>query len=117
MTGARIRGQTLIIKRLDAHAIANRILRKENYLIALFNKDILDLSFPLLGSQPLLTRIVEWSLSYCVLSFAFDEKGQVKRRFLKEANRCVLSTKKTHTPSGRLVLGQVLHHQTHSIQA
>lgn len=30
-------------KKLDAHDIANRILRQENYLIALFNKDLLDL--------------------------------------------------------------------------
>ncbi|KIR54433.1 autophagy-like protein 9 [Cryptococcus gattii Ru294] len=31
------------VKKLDAHDIANRILRQENYLIALFNKDLLDL--------------------------------------------------------------------------
>ncbi|WVQ65483.1 uncharacterized protein L199_003659 [Kwoniella botswanensis] len=30
-------------KKLDAHDVANRILRQENYLIALFNKDLLDL--------------------------------------------------------------------------
>ncbi len=34
-------------QRMDAHDIANRLMRKENYLIALFNKDILDLSIPL----------------------------------------------------------------------
>ncbi|WWD18817.1 hypothetical protein CI109_103272 [Kwoniella shandongensis] len=31
------------VKKLDAHDVANRILRQENYLIALFNKDLLDL--------------------------------------------------------------------------
>ncbi|KAL1408059.1 autophagy protein atg9 [Vanrija albida] len=41
---------------LDAHDIANRILRKENYLIALFNKDVLDLRFRL----PLPNAIVDW---------------------------------------------------------
>lgn len=32
--------------RLDAHDVANRIMRKENYLIALFNKSVLDLAIP-----------------------------------------------------------------------
>ncbi|KAK0549112.1 autophagy protein atg9 [Tilletia horrida] len=32
---------------LDAHDIANRIMRQNNYLIALFNKDVLNLSVPL----------------------------------------------------------------------
>ncbi|WRT66735.1 uncharacterized protein IL334_003698 [Kwoniella shivajii] len=31
------------LKKLDAHDVANRILRQENYLIALFNKELLDL--------------------------------------------------------------------------
>ncbi|WVR06657.1 hypothetical protein IAU60_003689 [Kwoniella sp. DSM 27419] len=31
------------VKKLDAHDVANRILRQENYLIALFNKELLDL--------------------------------------------------------------------------
>lgn len=34
-------------QRMDAHDIANRLMRKENYLIALFNKDILDLTLPI----------------------------------------------------------------------
>ncbi|KAG6844926.1 hypothetical protein H0H87_002410 [Tephrocybe sp. NHM501043] len=33
--------------KLDAHDIANRIMRQENYLIALFNKELLDLRVPL----------------------------------------------------------------------
>lgn len=33
--------------RLDAHDVANRIMRKENYLIALFNKSVLNLAVPL----------------------------------------------------------------------
>ncbi len=40
-------GRTGLPSRLNAHDVVNRILRKENYLIALFNKDILDLSVPL----------------------------------------------------------------------
>ena len=78
-------------KKLDAHIIANRILRKDNYLIALFNKDILNLRVPFLSQEPLLTRLMEWSLSFCILSFVFDERGQLRKRFLKENNRYMLS--------------------------
>ncbi|KAG9318602.1 autophagy protein Apg9-domain-containing protein [Chiua virens] len=40
---------------LDAHDIANRIMRQENYLIALFNKELLDLRVPL---PPALKKIL-----------------------------------------------------------
>ena len=75
------------VRVLDAHMIANRIMRKENYMIALFNKDILNLSFPMLfGRQQMLTKLMEWALSYCILSFVFKENGQINKRFLKERN-------------------------------
>ncbi|KAH9271669.1 hypothetical protein BASA83_006037 [Batrachochytrium salamandrivorans] len=83
-------GQTnpaAVLRRLNAHAIANRILRKDNYMIALFNKDILDLSAPFLGSRQIMSKLMEWNLSYCVFSYVFDEKGMFHKRFLKESNR------------------------------
>ena len=39
--------QSKTMPRLNAHDIVNRIMRKENYLIALFNKDVMDLRIPL----------------------------------------------------------------------
>ena len=72
---------------LDAHNIANRIMRKENYMIAIFNKDILDLTVPYLVKRQMLTQIMEWNLSFCILSYVFNEKGYVRKRFLKEVNR------------------------------
>lgn len=33
-------------KRMNAHDVVNRIMRKQNYMIALFNKDLLDLRLP-----------------------------------------------------------------------
>ncbi|KAI9341801.1 APG9-domain-containing protein [Zopfochytrium polystomum] len=74
-------------ERLDAFAIANRIMRKENYLIALFNKDILDLRLPYMGSKQMLTKIIEWNLSFCIIAYLFDDNGSVRKRFLKESNR------------------------------
>lgn len=76
-------------QRLDAHDIANRIMREENYLIALFNKDILNLSIPLplLKDRPFLTKTLEWNLSFCLLGFLFDDQGQVRRHFTRDAHR------------------------------
>ncbi|KZO97798.1 APG9-domain-containing protein [Calocera viscosa TUFC12733] len=90
-------------QKLDAHDIANRIMRQENYLIALFNKELLDLSLPL-SLLPLpsfinvktspgggtLTRALEWNLRFCVMEFFCDPYGRPRQVFLKERNSKVL---------------------------
>ncbi|KAI6127755.1 putative transmembrane protein [Pisolithus croceorrhizus] len=88
---------------LDAHDIANRIMRQENYLIALFNKDMLDLRVPLPhtlkrllygdngeGSGKTLTRVLEWNLRFCLMEYLFDQRGRVRKVFLKNKNRAAL---------------------------
>jgi autophagy-related protein 9 len=106
----------------------SRILRQENYLIALFNKDLLDLRvrFPvphalekfvpprllaprsqiLPATNPgasvrsdrrervfiafghnTLTKALEWNLRFCLLGFLFDERGQVRKEFVREKRR------------------------------
>ncbi|KAI8974109.1 autophagy protein Apg9-domain-containing protein [Pilobolus umbonatus] len=77
---------------ITEHAIASRIMRKENYLIALFNKDLLNITIPLpyLQSRHIFTKDLEWNLSFCLLDFIFDRKGQIRKRFLKERNRPIL---------------------------
>ena len=82
-------------ERLDAHDIANRLMRRENYLIALFNKDILDLSVPVpfMRSKQLLTRTLEWTLVFGILDFVFDAQGQVNQEFLRSDRRSQLSNK------------------------
>ncbi|KAH3680943.1 hypothetical protein WICMUC_000086 [Wickerhamomyces mucosus] len=78
--------------RIDAHDIANRIMRKENYFIALFSKDILDLTLPIPGySTNVLTRTLEWNLQLCITGLVFNEHGQVRQQFLKESNRREMS--------------------------
>ncbi|GAA5833704.1 hypothetical protein JCM11251_003209 [Rhodosporidiobolus azoricus] len=95
-------------ERLDAHDVANRIMREENYLIALFNKSVLDISLPLprplqrpagwvFGGgegglkkrfgKSMLTRALEWNLRFCLLGFLFGRDGQVRRAFLSERNK------------------------------
>ncbi|KAJ2640517.1 autophagy protein atg9, partial [Coemansia sp. RSA 1694] len=86
LTKSRILGY-----RLTADGIVNRIMRRENYMVALFNKDLLDISIPGLGKGQVLTKALEWNLSFCLMNYLFDERGQLRRRFLKESNRAILS--------------------------
>ncbi|KAI4158250.1 MAG: hypothetical protein LQ342_007624 [Letrouitia transgressa] len=80
-------------QRIDAHDIANRLMRRENYLIALINKDILDLTLPVpfLRGRQLFSKTLEWNLSLCILDFVFNEQGQVRPLFLKDSHRRALS--------------------------
>ncbi|KAI9205012.1 APG9-domain-containing protein [Polychytrium aggregatum] len=74
---------------LDSYIIANRIMRYDNYMIALFNKDLLDLKVPFLpffGSRMFLTKIIEWNLQFCIFYYIFDEKGRMRKHFLKDRN-------------------------------
>ncbi|KAL2829008.1 autophagy protein Apg9-domain-containing protein [Aspergillus cavernicola] len=80
-------------QRMDAHDIANRLMRKENYFIALVNKDILDLTLPIpfLRNRQLFSRILEWNLNLCIMDYVFNEQGQVRALFLKDTHRRALS--------------------------
>ena len=87
---------------MSPFSIANRILRQENYLIALFNKDVLDLSVPVPAflerwlpqtagkGSSMLTQVLEWNLSFCLIGFLFWRDGQVRRAFLTERNKTEL---------------------------
>ncbi len=78
----------LLNGKIDACQIANRIMRRENYLIALFNKDIIDLSLPIpFVKTPILTKTLEWNLSFAIISYIFDENLAVKKSFLKDSNK------------------------------
>lgn len=78
--------------RIDAHSIANRIMRRDNYFIALINKDILDFSLPIpyLQNRQLFSRTLEWNLQFCILDFVFDSRGHVRTLFLKDSHRHAL---------------------------
>ena len=76
-------------------------MRQENYLIALFNKELLDLRVPLPlvlqrfvppeeGKGRMLTRALEWNLRFCLMEFLFDKSGRVRKIFLKSKNRPAL---------------------------
>lgn len=76
-------------QRMDAHDIANRLMRQENYLIALFNKEILDVTIPIpfFGNRYIFSHTTEWHVRLAVMDFVFDHNNQVNPIFLKERNR------------------------------
>lgn len=80
-------------QRLDAHDIANRLMRRENYLIAMFNKDVLDLTLPIpfLQGRQFFSRSLLWNLDQCIMDLVFNEHGQVRQLILKDSHRRQLS--------------------------
>jgi autophagy-related protein 9 len=76
-------------QRMDAHDIANRLMRRENYWIAMINKDVLDctLNLPYLGKTTFYSRVLEWGISICLMDFVFDDLGQVKQTFRSYTRR------------------------------
>lgn len=78
--------------RLSAHDVANRIMRRENYVIALYDNDILEISLPIpFFRNVTLTKTLEWNINLCILGFAFNDKGYLKQMFLRENQREFLS--------------------------
>ncbi|KAL7559300.1 hypothetical protein ACA910_001383 [Epithemia clementina (nom. ined.)] len=65
---------------LDALSIAHRILRKENFFVALFNQGLLDFSVPFLGHDHFCASL-EWCLYFCVLNFMFNHKYNIRPAF------------------------------------
>jgi autophagy-related protein 9 len=78
-------------QRLDAIDIASRLMRRDNYLIALFNKEVLDVavSIPFLGNRYTFSETTRWHLNLAVMDFVFSSgsTGQFNQDFLKERNR------------------------------
>jgi autophagy-related protein 9 len=77
-------------QRLDAVDIAGRLMRRDNYLIALFNKEILDVTVPLpfLGNRYIFSETTRWHVNLAVMDFVFSgPNGQFNPDFLKERNR------------------------------
>lgn len=80
-------------QRMDAHDIANRLMRRDNYMIAMINKEIIDttLTLPFIGTRQFFTRTLEWHLNYCIMDYIFSQQGQPRQLFLKDTHRRALS--------------------------
>lgn len=70
---------------INALTIAQRIMRKENFLVALFNMGALDLSVPLplarFANKTFFSKSLEWSIYFTVLSYMYNHKYQIRPSF------------------------------------
>jgi len=73
------------ISKLD---IINRIMRKNNYFIAMVDLNILDLTLniPLYGEYSFLSKYLEWNIHKCISNYFFNSNSQLKKNFLKPHN-------------------------------
>lgn len=63
-----------VVEELSAHEIAMRILREENYIIAMFNQQVIQckVNLPFVGVRPVLTHTLEYALRKCLSSVLFN---------------------------------------------
>lgn len=81
-------------RKIDVHEIVNRIMRKENYMIAIYNKNVFDLEIEIpfgFGKSEFLTKIMEWSIFLCLDDYIFNERNHVRSIVLKESKRDILA--------------------------
>lgn len=72
---------------LDALLVAQRILRKENFMVALFNNPtLLDFSLPVLPGVVFFSKSLEWTIYFCILNFMFNHKYQLRPAFYLDPN-------------------------------
>lgn len=82
------RSKFCIVKdELTALDVAMRIMRRENWLIAMVSADVLPLDVPIpgLGSRNLLSKTLEWNLYTLILDSMYDGQFRVRRQFLADA--------------------------------
>lgn len=77
-----------IKEKLTEHDVVLRIMRKDNYMIGLINKQLMDLRVPwwiapFMSERLFLTKSLEWSLSFCIMEYVFNEQFTVSSSFLK----------------------------------
>jgi autophagy-related protein 9 len=70
------------LSRLDPLVISQRILRKENFLLAFFNQNLLDVQ---IGRRQYWCPTLEWSIHVCILNFMFNHKYELRPAFVLDA--------------------------------
>lgn len=74
------------LKEVTAHEIAMRIMRKDNYMVAMVNKDMLDLSLPVpftkMRLHTPLTKSLEWNLDITLFSHMWGRNFLLRRSFV-----------------------------------
>ena len=73
----------LALRSLDALRISQRIMRKENFLIAFWNQKLLDTK---IGDRQFWCSSLEWCVYTCVLNFMFNHKYEIRPAFYLDAD-------------------------------
>lgn len=76
-------------EKLTEEDVVLRIMRKENYLIGMINKQVLDLRMPwwmapYVSERLFLTKNLEWSLNFCIMEYMFNDQFNISSLFLKD---------------------------------
>lgn len=72
----------IVKDQLTAHDIANRVLRKENYMVAFVNKGLLPIMrIPCIPALNTCTKTLEWNLYVVVLDAMFDKEFRIRQSF------------------------------------
>ncbi|KXT17826.1 hypothetical protein AC579_5333 [Pseudocercospora musae] len=79
-------------QRLNAESIANRLMRQDNYYVAMYNKDLLDFTLPIpfLGTRQFYSKSLEWCFNTVLTNFIFTETGNIRASCLDVKNRSAL---------------------------
>ena len=85
-----------IARDLNEHDIIARILRKENYLVGMVNRDVLklELDFPGIRTHRWFTKVIEWNIDLAVFHGMFDDHFNIVPSFydvsaLRHRFRCL----------------------------
>ncbi|KAL1496600.1 hypothetical protein AB1Y20_014204 [Prymnesium parvum] len=74
----------IVKDQLTAHDIANRILRKENFMVAIVNRNLLPFRpHPCLPIN-LLSKTLEWNIYVCVFNPMFDRQFCIRHSFMHD---------------------------------
>lgn len=71
---------------INALTVAEIIMRKENFMVAFFNRSMLDLTlpWPLNTGKEFFSKSLEWCVYFCILSYMFNHKYKIRPAFYME---------------------------------
>jgi len=70
----------------DVYNVAGRITVEDNFLIALYDKNIIEL--------PCITDLMQWNITYCIIHSIFNEEQKIHLDFFSNKDKYIKSIKK-----------------------
>ena len=80
----RVSRLCIVKDQLTAHDIANRILRKDNFMVAMINRGVLPLQLHPLLPLNLLSKALEWNLYVTIFNAMFDRQFRIRQSFIQD---------------------------------